>query len=221
MKLSLILVVMIGVISSVGCTEKKKSLSHNEHQLDVSREEVALLKRAQSGDAQGQFLLALLYEDSGTTGHNEQAFNWFKKAANQNHPKAQFNTAIYYASLFDDGNAFLWYKKASDNGIPEAKTNLGIMYAEARVVERDYKKAMTLWLDAASHGDPVAQSSLGVLYENGLGVKQSYQSAMKWYMKAKDQGDQRAIRRLGVMYSEGYGVERSETKANEFFDLLD
>ena len=70
---------------------------------------------------------------------------WYRKAAAQNHVRAQFNLAVSY----DDGEgvaqdkkqAVHWYTKAAEQGDADAQQNLSVMYARGEGVARDAAKS--------------------------------------------------------------------------------
>ena len=73
-------------------------------------------KKAEQGDVDAQFELALKYyngEDTATD--KKQALYWYKKSAEQGDSKAQYNLALMYdngeGTATDKKQAFYWYKK--------------------------------------------------------------------------------------------------------------
>ena len=64
----------------------------------------------------------------GTRRDDVEAFNWYRKAAEQGHPNAQFNLGVIYAKGRGiDRNteeARIWYKKAADQGDENAERAL-------------------------------------------------------------------------------------------------
>ncbi len=84
-----------------------------------SPQEVVAL--ADQGDAQAQYELGLMHElGMGIEKNLDQAFMWYQKSANQEHPKAQYNLGIFYAlgkaGKKDIDKSKHWIKKAHDNG---------------------------------------------------------------------------------------------------------
>ncbi len=76
---------------------------------------------AKSGDAKYQYEYALMHElGLGIDQDLNQAFTWYQKSANQEHPKAQYNLGIFYAlgkaGEKDITKSKYWIKKAHDNG---------------------------------------------------------------------------------------------------------
>ena len=83
------------------------------------------LALAEDGCAPAQRALGSLYErGQGVEKNAENAFEWTKKAAEQNDPVAMFNLACYHDKGFgakkNQQTALTWYRKAADYGHPEA-----------------------------------------------------------------------------------------------------
>ncbi len=123
----------------------------------------------------------------GVPQDDAQALIWFRKAAEQREPTAQFEIRQAYATgrgvPRDDAQAIIWYRKAADQGEPSAQTNLGDLYAVGRGVAQDYTQAVFWYRKAAEQGDASAQDGLGEIYDNGYGVRQDYAQAVAWYRK--------------------------------------
>ncbi|WP_432760534.1 tetratricopeptide repeat protein [Neisseria lactamica] len=68
----------------------------------------------------------------GVRQDDEQAAQWFRKAAEQGNAKAQFNLGLMYANgqgvRQDDAQAVQWFRKAAEQGFADAQYNLGVMY---------------------------------------------------------------------------------------------
>ncbi len=80
-----------------------------------------LEERAQNGDAQSQYQLALMYDlGIGVSKNTVLSFKYYKQSAKQNYPKAQYNLAIAYALAKgvekNISSAKYWVKRARDNG---------------------------------------------------------------------------------------------------------
>jgi TPR repeat protein len=76
---------------------------------------------AKNDDAEAQYKLALIYElGMGVEKDLSQAFLWYQKSAQQNHPKAQYNLGIFFALgkylEKDITQAKHWIKQAHKNG---------------------------------------------------------------------------------------------------------
>jgi len=91
----------------------------------------------------------------------------------------------------------------------------GINYANAEKAYRnkDYSKALKLYLINAQKGYMAAQVRAGELYFNGLGTEQNSQEAFKWFGLAADQGNVDAWFHMGLSYRNGTGTDKDGEKA--------
>jgi TPR repeat protein len=83
---------------------------------------------------------------------------WYRKAADQDHPGAQYSLGLMYADgqgVKDDTQAEALWRKAADQGHAQSQYSLGLMYAREK-------------------------SLLGGLYFSLEGVQQDYVEAHKW-----------------------------------------
>jgi TPR repeat protein len=148
----LLIFFMLGLVSF--CLPQKVYAIHYE---GITSFEIYQSK-ANQGDADAQFNLALLYHHGvGTPQNSKQAVYWYAKAAQQGHVNAQFKLG----SLYHDG--------------------LG------EEVRHDLKLAVYWLTKAAEQGLVHAQYSLGHMYEYGDGAPQDYRQAFFWYTKAAEQ----------------------------------
>ncbi|PTQ87883.1 tetratricopeptide repeat protein [Agitococcus lubricus] len=128
-----------------------------------------VLPLAEQQDIDAMTLLGRVY-DEGFNKPNE-AFPWFKKAAEQGNAQAQ----LELAELYDAGEgvaqnteqAIEWYEKAAAQGHDEAQLALAIHHQEDL---DDNKTALTLYLKAAQQGNATAQYRLGLLYLGDTGI---------------------------------------------------
>ena len=111
--------------------------SQNERSDDQAKHEVEAYKwflldlraKAEKGDpkAQNELGEALYAGKLGVTKDAAQAVKWFRKAADQNHPAAQYNLAVGYER--GDGvakyevEAYKWYRLAAKQGDRKAQRN--------------------------------------------------------------------------------------------------
>src|SRR5674476_586003 len=87
-----------------------------------SSEKDNVIRRAEKGDANAQFVLGRKYDiGKGVPQDYAEAAKWYRMAAEQGHAEAQFNLGM----LYDEGRgvsqdyaeAAKWYRKAKDQGI--------------------------------------------------------------------------------------------------------
>ena len=182
----------------------------------------AWLDAANGGLADGQFLCGVCQRDGlGTRTNAAAAVQWFRKAAEQGHARAQ--EAL--ANAFYNGNgveknvteAVRWWKKAAEQGYAGAQSNLGICYADGEGVEKNPAEAARWYRKAAEQGLADAQFNLGVCYRAGDGVETNAAEAVRWCRKAAEQGLAEAQNNLGNCYRDGDGVEKNPAEAVRWF----
>jgi hypothetical protein len=70
---------------------------------------------------------------------------WWRKAANQDHPQAQYNLGLCYARgvgmAYDAKEAFYWFKRAAELGLPEAQNGVAFLYATGQGVPKNVIEA--------------------------------------------------------------------------------
>ena len=113
---------------------------------------------------QAQFQLAENYsKGQGTEVDYQQAFHWYKAAADQGHPLAIQQLGYFY------------------------EAGLGVA-RNAEAAQHFYSIAASELDVYAQQGDPALQNRLAVMYEQGKGVKTNLKMALAWYQKAAMQG---------------------------------
>ncbi|MEF0939853.1 tetratricopeptide repeat protein [Rhizobium sp. BR 362] len=177
--------------------------------------------QAEQGDATAQYGLGRLYFFGlGVQPDFKQAVFWFREAADQNNPYAEFRLGLAY-SLGDDEaapdpeQANIWFQKAiaglskaAKNGDVMAQYLLGGMYSQGEGAVPDammanfwFQKAMGSFREAAEQGTTSAQYWLGQMYLNGQGVSRDVDQAIIWLSKAAEQNDLDAQLCLGEIYT--------------------
>ena len=120
----------------------------------------SILPKAQQGDANAQYNLALLYENGvGIYRAGRNAVYWYTKAAQQGHVEAQYRLGTVYRFGYGE-----------------------------EVVQMDFKKAVYWITKASEQGHIEAQYNLGHIYEYGDEAPQDYKQAYFWYTKAIEKG---------------------------------
>ena len=131
---------------------------------------------------------------------DENAVEWFRRAAEQNDANGQSNLGVMYAEgrgvQQNDQEAVEWFRRAAEQNDANGQNNLGAMYAEGRGVQQDDKNAVGWFQHAAEQGNAIAQRNLGVMYAEGRGVAQDNVSAHMWFNVAGAQNydDARELR---------------------------
>jgi TPR repeat protein len=182
----------------------------------------ALIKAAEGGDAEAQFLLGQKYRlGLGVKKSNSEAIKWYRKSADQNYARGQNAMGqMHRHGLGIEQNysdALAWYHKAIEQNNPLAMSNLGVMHQFGEGVEQNYTESISWYRKAAELNYPTAIFYLGWMYSNGFGVEQNYKEAMTLYKKAADLGVSHAQFNLGVMYMYGVSVDRDYNQAHKLF----
>lgn len=162
---------------------------------------------AESGDADAQFLLGVLYANGeGVAVDHAQALLWYARAAEQGHAGAQRNLARRF--YFGEGvpqdylTALAWFQRAAENGDAEAMASIGQMYAAGLGVLNNRSIAMQWYRRAAEYGSALGAYYMGRAYEIGDGVLADRARAITWYGKAAALGNgnaEAALQRLSSM----------------------
>ena len=109
----------------------------------------------------------------------------------------------------DQEKAFRWYERAAEAGIPEALAELAYDYDQGFVVEKDRKKAVSLYKKAIAMGHEESLMSLALLCLEEKDEKNGF-----LYMnEAAEAGIPRAQYAAGMMYLEGHGTEENRDEA--------
>ena len=203
----LIFTLILAAVVSVGGESMSASSSKQEAASSTEKSFVELKKRADSGDADAQVNLGVLYANGqGVPIDYAQAIQWWDKGAAQGYPPAQINLGWLYYHIQDYVRARQWWKKAAAQGHAPAQFGLGVLYEKGQGVPIDYAQASQWWDKAAAQGYAPAQVNLGVLYRDGQGVPQDYATARRWYEKAAAQNNAIAQSNLGWVYATINGV---------------
>jgi TPR repeat protein len=183
--------------------------------------------------AQGQWEFGnLLMSESNTNGFQDktrfaEAGEYFKKAAEQGHAKAQYQLAmLYHAGKLGEklrSNCIPWFQKSADQGNADAQSTLARLsefYPKSELLKT--VSPVDLLLKSAEKENVNAQFELATRYQNGDGVAKSEDEAFKWMQRAaKNEACSSLVSkarfRLGVMYETGYGGPTDAAKARELY----
>lgn len=142
-----------------------------------------------------QFELGYAYENGdfhgwkpGFTQDYRKASFWLSRAAQANHPRAQYMLGILHAHGWgvaeDKAQAVAWFTRSARNGYASACYHLGWMLHKGDDVLRDEGRAVQLLEQAAEQGMVAAHLALGRFYERGEGVPVDAAQAYKGYTLA-------------------------------------
>jgi TPR repeat protein len=178
-----------------GSTAKPVPLNYQTMNLNT------LTNLAANGDAVAQNELGMAYGQGkrGVRKQNvEEAFRWFRTAAEQGYAQAQYNLgSLYYYGTGvpkDYQEALKWYRKAADQGFIQAQYFLGWVFSTGRGVEENFKESVNWFGKAAEQGDTEAQLSLGLMFMRRGDLNPDYIEAYKWINLAAAQGNTNAVK---------------------------
>lgn len=166
-----------------------------------------------------------------TSDTAEGALDYYRKAAEQGNPDAQFIMGkIYFTGRgyarelinkltdTDPEKGMEWWKKAAAQGHAESLYQIALLTSNSEDVKSiPLKDVYENFRKAAEKGHAKAQYCLGLCYFNGWGVEKNLEQAVKWFKAASDQGELNAKNRLGECYYSGEGVAKDQKKAFELF----
>ena len=153
-----------------------------------------LIKQAEQGDAEAQFLLALAYHNGdGIEVSYEKAFEWWTKATKQGYIYAMLYLIYCYeqgcGTEIDKEKAFIYCKKAAEHGFVDTQSHLAYLYYHGIGTKPDKKEAFK-WAKMAAEGNYIdAFGLLAYCYEHGIGISKNINKALEWYVKAAEEGD--------------------------------
>ena len=189
---------------------------------DYERAEAIMRPLAESGHAQAQVTMGILYDNGyGVEKDPATAFNWYLKAAEQGIPIVQHQVAFKYLHGIgvkkNQLEAARWWEMSAKSGLADSQFNLGLMHYRGLGIAKNYDKAIQNFQLAAEQGHGNAQYSLAVMYAFAQGMEKDYDKAIHWFQKAADQNVAQAQYNLGVFYENGYGVEADQKQAQAWY----
>ncbi len=159
----------------------------------------SLKKLADEDNAYANYRLGLLEYNGDYKGYPRyyEAFNYFKKAALNNHPSAYWmmGNMILKEKVHTDNKeqAFEYFTKAKELGNIAAINSLGLCYKFGFGVKKNINKALDYFKDAANKGYAYGLNNLGIYYES---IKE-YDKAYNYFLKSANMGESFACNRIG------------------------
>lgn len=195
-----------------------------------------LQQKANEGDAQAQFDLALCYANGKDVEKNEGlAFEWHKKAAEQGHVDAQFALGLFYLLSMDNLHKQqingLIQKWSRNKSLTEnlwvidlaRNANIGLTVDLDPAIDLAATQAFStkgtsanddlafVWLkNAAEQNRAEASYWLGQCYLNGIGAEQNNELAFDRFKKAAEQGLAESQYALACCFFDGIGTKHSD-----------
>ena len=117
---------------------------------------------AESGDADSQYGMGLLYADGIVVPMDDvEALKWFGLAADKGHGEAQYKLGVMHANGWgvpmSEAEAMKWYLLAAGKGVTAAQVSVGTMYQNGFSVEQDKVEALKWFSVAVKLGDEDAR----------------------------------------------------------------
>lgn len=109
---------------------------------------------ALAAHADSQTSLGWMFQTGkGVEADYKQAYEWYLKATEQNHPVAQNNLGVLYEKGWgvkrDRNLAAKWYKESAEWGYPYGQYNYGLALLNGNGVKKDRKEAL-YWLELSA-----------------------------------------------------------------------
>jgi TPR repeat protein len=176
-------------------------------------------RSAQLGYPPAEVLLGYLYETGSiVTKEPGQAADWYKKAAMQDDPVAEWllGRLIFTSAVPRDlTEAGRWLQKAAAHNDVFGE----YLLAKIKMEHQDYPKAAEMFRKAAMQGLPQAQQQLGLLLKQGQGTNVDKSEAYTWLLMSYDAGNQSAAVANNLAQLEAElgtnGVQQAKSKARE------
>ena len=116
---------------------------------------------AQSGDPDAQFNMGQAYKlGRGVQPDLNAAIEWYRKAAQQGHLRAEDNLGLLMFQQGDRTGALPYLQRASARGEPRAQYIVGTALFNGDMVGKDWVRAYALMTRASASGLPQASTSL-------------------------------------------------------------
>ena len=127
-------------------------------------------------------------------------------SASINEGIAAYNSGNYAVALKE-------FSASANEGNAVGKHLLASLYYQGHGVERDLKKAVSLFKEAAAVNYPPSLANLALMYSIGDGVPVDQKVALQYGQRAADSGDLQSQFNLGQAYQKGAGVPQDYEKA--------
>jgi TPR repeat protein len=174
-----------------------------------------LQQKANDGDAQAQFDLALCYvEGKGVEKNGELAFEWHNKAAEQGHLNAQFALGLYYFLRIVERqtNTLIskWVNEKYVHKSIDPAFDLAVSQALYTKPTGVNDELAFVWLkNAAEQNHAEANYWLGICYRDGIGSQNNEELAFDCFSISAENGLSAAQNVLAYCYFDGKGVQEN------------
>ena len=190
----------------------------NDPQDESAAKDMTLMQtmiHASQGDVHAQVALGDRYKD-GQEVHQDHlaAFDWYLKAAEQGHPRAQYNIGLLYEE--EDNEEGNEEDNEEDNEEEDDDEDDDDERGDD-VVLQDNTRAFEWFHKSAIQGYADSQAKIAQAYTNGAGVPKDNIKAMEWLVKAAENGHAGMQCSMGAAYEKGHGVPQSDSRSFEWY----
>lgn len=190
-------------------------------QIDLHPEEI---KIPRDGNPDYQYKLGLvIFKKSTTESQFDEAAQWFKKAADQNHAPAKCTLGLIYykglGTIQNDQMALELFESSAKDGIKQAHYHLGEMYLIGRVEQKpNIDKAIYHFTKAAYKGHITSHYCLGIIYYAKTAGYQDLELARQWLIYPASKQFPPAQNLLGVIYTQYHGSPERQKLGFEYIE---
>jgi hypothetical protein len=168
------------------------------------------LAAARQGNAEAEYSLAGMYKNGqGITADRDQAGEWYRRAAAQNHARAKSALILMEANQ----RRFEQALSSAADGNVDSQYKLANMYAMGIGTNTDPERALQWYQRAAQRGHDKAQYKLARLLYSDLEETSDAPAAFAWFLSSAKQNYAPAQYYVAEMYALGRGVERDLEQA--------
>ena len=180
-------------------------------------------KAADQGVPDAQYTMGVFYGNgSGVTQDYKNAFNWYKRCANNGsgywQAKAQLSLGLMYLEgkgvKPNRGASYEWCTKAALQGEPAACFYVASWHTRAGHTSEDQHIAKALLELSASKGFADAQYWLALYLWDGTFIEHDQQASEKWLRKAAEQNHVGAKQLLKLFIAKGKIKSKSSDSQN-------
>jgi len=143
---------------------------------------------AEQGLAIAQFNVGLMHDvGQGVPQNSREASKWYRLAADQGRPDAQYQLGHLHYKQDDYTEAAKWFRLAAEQGRADAQSSLGAMYAEGEAGPQDLVQALKWFILAAAqnHKEATENREKAVLLLTARQLAEAQKLANEW--KARTQ----------------------------------
>ena len=196
-------------------------LGHLQRQKYPKKAYENLLKTANTQHGPSQYELALMHLKGDIKQDVNQAFYWFKQAAENKYIPAYLELAKLYqqghGTVVDIEQALQFFSKAAGENIPEAQYRLGLLLLKEQVFEHEPQQALNWLIRAAKNNFTPAKAKIGEIYFEGVYVERDLEQALAWWVSAAQGKDYEASFHLGSILEAGQIVPKDLSAAIHWY----